>query len=334
MVKKIRSALTRKLGPAPAWVWLALAAAGIYVWRKHSAAATLATGATGTASIDGSTQGIGSTYDTGLGGGGGAGLIPPDVPNLDTGAPVSWDPLQQPAGPGTAFSDLSPAVDQTAFTQQPGGGAAGGSASTPATRPKQEPFKNAGGYATVLSNLLLPGLGGPVIKPGSYGGLRWGGQVFRTQAKFMSWLSGHGGSLGDLAINHPAAYTLFLTLPKGTPTASAPRPRASTGRHAAQPVGRPISVRGVPAREHLAASKASQPARASRVVSAPKAQASAGSVKLIGKPPAAVTATRSLAPAPPPPPPPPKATSSPSPAAQSRVAAARQANARVERIGY
>lgn len=47
------------------------------------------------------------------------------------------------------------------------------------------------------------------------GPLDWGGQQFTSRADFTSWLSGHGGSVAQFAVMHPAAYAKYLALPAG-----------------------------------------------------------------------------------------------------------------------
>lgn len=267
-----KRALSRRIGfgkaKAPAWAVALVAFAGVWWWRrKHAGASGASTGvvsgvAAGAGTGTGDFSGGGSG-DSG-GGGGGGGDLPQPSPLPDSAAPAWWDTPPP-------WWDTPPETSTT--TQDPG--------TTPATVTATQ----------AQSKTQLPG----------QGYLLWGGQKFKTQAEFNTWLSKHGLSLAKLAGSHPQAVAVYRSLPKGkaptpaikpkrgapaskaqrqqqkasrpekgrtggqAPThAAAPRARHRTAPTPARPAGsaRPASVRSVPARVVKVVQKVLHPAPA------------------------------------------------------------------------
>ncbi len=118
---RIKKALTRKLGPLPAWAWLGIGAVGLLVWRHfHPGAA-----AGGGAALPSTPADSGSGFlpaDNGTGGGGGGGLPPPDnTPLPSTAPPPPFDTLPplppDVLPPDQPWTDQTPLPDNTAPPQ-------------------------------------------------------------------------------------------------------------------------------------------------------------------------------------------------------------------------
>lgn len=58
-------------------------------------------------------------------------------------------------------------------------------------------------------------VGGNAVSGASTTGLLWAGQTFTSQADFKAYLKKHGLSVAGFAAKHPAAYAIYLGLPKG-----------------------------------------------------------------------------------------------------------------------
>lgn len=124
--------LTKKIGPLPGWAWAAIGLGGLYLWKKHQAAAssTAATTATPAASlpISGATAPSGYGYQgPGTGGqqslGGPGWNVGPPTGATGTPAPaINPGGVFQPAPgttPNTGQPNIAPIVAQdNAFTQQ------------------------------------------------------------------------------------------------------------------------------------------------------------------------------------------------------------------------
>lgn len=88
----IKGALTRKLGPLPAWAWAAVAGVALFLYRRHQGAQAAATDTTPTTSYYGP-YGQGAYGITGAGQGGGTGGGDPGAgtgsgaPNITINAP-------------------------------------------------------------------------------------------------------------------------------------------------------------------------------------------------------------------------------------------------------
>jgi hypothetical protein len=275
-VKRIKAALTRKLGPLPAWGWTLIAFAGVYYWRHRNAAASQT--ATGTAA--GVAAGAGYGYgDVGSGGGGGGGGLPPDAqpladaPTQADGAPVSWDPTQAQAPNGATPTTSSPAssspAPSTTIRSDPLPFALPG-----AGRGSSQPLAPAANPLSVLN------LSGGLTQP-----LMWGGKTFYTQTAFQAWARQHGSTVrGELA-RHPEAARVYAQLiptditqtvvaPKTTKAQT--RTRTSTAAPPPAPADRPISVRSVPAPRVIAhPAQATKPKKATASRSMPATKAAA-----------------------------------------------------------
>jgi hypothetical protein len=104
----VKGALTRKLGPFPAFVWLGLFAVVVLGWRYlHPSPPAAADANASTLPGD---LGAGA-FGTGAGGGGGGALAPGDVPPADLGnggAPVIYDPVGDSYGQDPGLTDTVP----------------------------------------------------------------------------------------------------------------------------------------------------------------------------------------------------------------------------------
>lgn len=197
---KVKAALTRKLGPLPAWLWLVIVGGGIYYWRHRNAAASAAV-ATGTAAgvPAGAGSGIGGSTGSGDSGGGGGGDLP-QPPIAGAGGTASWDPLQQPGGTDTITvpgMDTAPApgdVPTTAPTAAP----------SPLRRGSSQPLTAA---------------------PGTVQPLFWGGQTFVSKSAFDRWASQHGTNTNAILALHPEAARIYGQL-TGPAAAHAPAKRS------------------------------------------------------------------------------------------------------------
>jgi hypothetical protein len=263
-VKRIKAALTRKLGPLPAWGWATIAFAGVYYWRHRATAA--AQTATGTAA--GVAAGAGSAFgDNGAGGGGGGGQDQQPLTSPPTDgmfAPVSWDPTQTPAGADPNADTAAPTPAPTTITSGPA--------------PAMISSRDGGGSKPQI----FGGQRAAVVASGGAPALAWGGLVFTTQAQFQTWAKLHGTTVRAELARHPAASKVYATLqpapaaPALTRTKAQTRTRTSTAAPPPAPAARPVSVRSVPAPRvvaHPAAATKPKKAAASRAMPATKAAA-------------------------------------------------------------
>jgi hypothetical protein len=107
MITDIRTALTRKLGPIPAWAWLTALAGAVYLWRRRAggAAAATATDTSGTDTTPPDTQDPvtlqpgESVYNPNTGQL--IGTSPEQQPTPDTGGPIVIGPGEVGYDPAT-----------------------------------------------------------------------------------------------------------------------------------------------------------------------------------------------------------------------------------------
>jgi hypothetical protein len=191
-VKRIKKALTRKLGPLPAWAWLALLAAALYMYRRNHAPAAGAVEA-GVGGGAGDLAGYGDYADYGGGGGGGGGPLPPDPLPVD-----DLPPLPPPfVDPGLGFPpDLPPfsePPDVGAETIPPNGGAGTSTAPQPATgfapvfpraRPKRRNVVWFTGRAWPQFSGPSPRLRMPTISPAA--SRAWGTRLGYARSRFQA----------------------------------------------------------------------------------------------------------------------------------------------------
>lgn len=182
--------LTKKVGPLPAWAWVAggLLFVGM-VWYMRRNASDSSTPApvdnSALAPDTGIPVGAGSGYD-GVSGGGS--LYGSDVTYADTGTPVGYPPDFLSG----LLANMNPYGSSSPIYESP-------------TAPYQtQPSTLSGGTQTVTSPTAT--------KQTSF---QWGGRTWtsKDQAAFRAWLKAHGVSYAQWATNHPkAAMDVFGTM--------------------------------------------------------------------------------------------------------------------------
>lgn len=117
---RTKARLSKKLGPLPAWVWLAasLLLVVLYIRHKNAAAATTPAATTDATAAAATPADLATYTDTG---GGGSGDTTPATPQNPLSTPASWDPgnpaaspppQQPPASPGSSSSPQGTARQQ------------------------------------------------------------------------------------------------------------------------------------------------------------------------------------------------------------------------------
>lgn len=225
----VKAALTRKIGPLPAWAWLAgLALVALWWRRSHSSAATSSSGQSDTAGVTGGGTGGGGSPSGGGGDSGSSGG--------DTGATTPTT--------GASVTDVSSNVPAALpFSLR--------SAILP--RGTSQPL-NAG--ADPFSRMV----GGRLVQP-----LQWDGQTFYSQASFEQWAKSHGTSAQAILSKHPSASNIFGQL---APAPSAARPAAGVAAKASSATAVSRSARQVagaaPAVAHRVAAKRTKKPKAAK----------------------------------------------------------------------
>lgn len=262
MFARIKAALTRHLGPQPAWAWLGELAGGLYLYRRHQAASN--TAAAGGAGAAGGPADVGAASYYG----GYAPTSPSDSGGLPTGdqssqpgasPPVVYDPATD--------SYVTPGGDLG--TGDLGAGDNFGNPPIPVPTPPGTVSNTTPRPRGHLSQPLttIATIGGRQV-PMQTHQLVWGGKTFRSQAAFQAWARAHGTSVSKIFAKHPEAHRLYQTLDTTAPhttNAAATHPPART-----QPA-RPRSVRST-ASAHPAVNRPHETPAPART-SAPKREA-------------------------------------------------------------
>ena len=188
---RVKAALTRKLGPFPAWAWLAAFAVAAYVYEKRKGSTTPAPATAA------DTQGIGSTDGGGIGtptGGssGGASDGGGGSSGGDNPVPLPPEPASSSTTPPTTTIIVEPAGPTTSSTTGPTD-----TTTTPAAKTR------AGKLSQPIAGLHTP--------------LVWGGKRFTSQAEFQAWAKAHGTSAAAIFTKHPEAAAIFGQLSKPAP---------------------------------------------------------------------------------------------------------------------